>query len=85
MSINDVPRFLAIFDLPTYLPCSTLTSDFGGAILDPLLPTLTSVVINGHSPMSNKDLTNIIVTRKQNMHVSKFYLCVSNQENVSHK
>ena len=35
--------------------------------------------------MSIKDLTNIIVTRKQNMYVSKFYLCISNQENVSHK
>ena len=23
-SIIDVPRFLAIFDLPTYLPCPTL-------------------------------------------------------------
>ena len=48
-SINDVPRFLAIFDLPTYLPCPTLTHHIGGYLGPPYLPTLISDVINGRS------------------------------------
>ena len=32
-SINDIPRFLAIFDLPTL--SYSITSDLGGAILEP--------------------------------------------------
>ena len=51
-SINDVLRFLAIFDLPTYLvptlPCP-ITSDFGGYFGPPPLPTLKSDVIYGRS------------------------------------
>ena len=46
-SINDVPHFLAIFDLPTYLPTLSysIMSHFGGY----LGPTLIWDVINGHS------------------------------------
>ena len=45
-SINEVPRFVAIFDL--LLPCPTLQRPFFEDILNPL-PTLISDVINGHS------------------------------------
>jgi len=37
--INDFPYFLAIFDLPTFLPCPTLECPFlGGRIGSPYLP-----------------------------------------------
>ena len=51
-SINDVRRFLAIFDLPTYQPkylptlSYPITSDLGG-YLGPLI----SDVINGRFPL----------------------------------
>ena len=56
-SINDVTRFLAIFDLPTYLPTLSysITSLFGG-YLGPPLPTLIWDVINEineRSPVEN--------------------------------
>ena len=39
-SINDVPHFLAIFDLPTYLPTLSysIMSHFGGYLGPPYLP-----------------------------------------------
>ena len=43
-SINDVLRFLAILDLPIYLPHPILR-----AILNPPLTSLISDVINGRS------------------------------------
>ena len=46
--VNDVPRFLDIFDLPNYLVL-LYNSHFGG-YLGPPLPTLISDVINGLSP-----------------------------------
>ena len=46
-SINDVPRYLAIFDLPTYLVL-LINIRFWGLFWTPL-PTLISDVINGHS------------------------------------
>jgi hypothetical protein len=49
MSINDVPRFLAIFDLPTYLVL-LYNVQFWGLLWTPL-PTPISDVINGRSPI----------------------------------
>ena len=48
-SINDVPRFLAIFDLPTYLVL-LYNVRFWGLPLTPL-PTRTLDIINGRSLM----------------------------------
>jgi hypothetical protein len=47
-SINDVPRFLAIFDLPTYLVL-LYNVPFWGLSWTPLPSTLISDIINGRS------------------------------------
>ena len=49
-SINDAPRFLAIFDLPTL--SYSLASEFGGYLGPPYLPYIISDVINGRSHFS---------------------------------
>ena len=51
-SINDVPHFLVIFDLPTYLVL-LYNVPFLGLFCTPL-PTLMRDVINGRSQIENK-------------------------------
>ena len=51
-SINDVPRFLAIFDLPTYLVLLYNVRFLGLSWIP--LPTLISDVINGRSLLEVK-------------------------------
>ena len=48
-SINDVLRFLAIFDLPTLLPCPCPITSLLWGYFGPPPPTLISDVINGPS------------------------------------
>ena len=54
-SINDVPHFLVIFDLPAYLVL-LYNVPFLGQFWTPL-PTLKRDVINGRSPRQARTMT----------------------------
>ena len=72
--INDVPRFLAFFYLPTYLVLLYNVRFFGLSWAYGL-PTLISDVINGRSPRLAREYFPI-QTRKEKLVLTKCHFCL---------